>query len=50
MDPALIALLVEKNGADVEAIVNKVGLVTLLSLVPHFMAIVATLQQHKGQS
>ena len=50
MDPSLVLMLVEKNGADIEAIVNKIGLSTLLSLAPHFMAIVNTLQgeQQKG--
>lgn len=44
MNPT-IALILQKNSADIEAIVNKIGMPTLLALVPNFMAILATVQE-----
>ena len=43
MNPTLL-LIVQKNSADIEAIVNKIGVGTLLQLTPHLLAIAATLQ------
>jgi hypothetical protein len=44
MNPILLAVLAEKNGADIEAIVAKIGIGTLLSLAPHLVAILETIQ------
>ena len=46
MDPRLAAILTT-NRADIEAIVAKIGIGTLLELAPHFINIITTLQ--KGQ-
>lgn len=43
MSPILKEVL-EKNGADVEAIVAAIGVSTLIKLAPHFEAIFATVQ------
>lgn len=43
MNPTLM-LILQKNSADIEAIVTKIGVGTLLSLAPHLLAIAATLQ------
>jgi hypothetical protein len=45
MNPALLAALAEKNPADIEAIIAKIGIPTLLSLLPHLIAILTTIQQ-----
>jgi hypothetical protein len=45
MNPALFALLAEKNAADIEAIVAKIGIPTLLAIAPHLYAILTTIQQ-----
>ena len=45
MDPALLAALAEKNAPDIEAIIAKVGIGTLLALLPHLLAIATTIQQ-----
>jgi len=47
MDPALLAALIAKNSGDLEAIVAKVGFPTLLALLPHILAILATVQQQE---
>jgi hypothetical protein len=44
MNPLLLAEIALKNGSDIEAIVAKIGIATLLSLAPNFMAILATVQ------
>jgi hypothetical protein len=44
MNPTL-ALILQKNAADIEAIVTKIGMPTLLAPVPNFMAILATVQE-----
>lgn len=43
MNPT-IALILQRNSADIEAIVTKVGIPTLLSLLPNFMNILTTVQ------
>ena len=43
MNPVLREVL-EKNGADIEAIVAAIGVPTLIKLAPHFEAILATAQ------
>jgi hypothetical protein len=43
MNPTIM-LILQKNSADIEAIVAKIGVGTLISLVPYFLRIVATLQ------
>lgn len=43
MNPT-IALILQRNSADIEAIVTKIGIPTLLSLLPNFMNILATVQ------
>lgn len=45
MNPALLVTLIEKNGADLEAIEAAVGFPTLLKLLPHIVAILNTIQQ-----
>lgn len=45
MNPALIAAIVAKNTADIEAIIAKVGIGTLLSLLPYILNILKTVQQ-----
>lgn len=47
VDPRLAAILTN-NRADIEAIVAKIGIGTLLELAPHFINIITTLQ--KGPS
>jgi hypothetical protein len=44
MNPT-IALVLQKNAADIEAIVPKIGMPTLLALVPNFMNILKTVQE-----
>jgi hypothetical protein len=44
MNP-LIEEVLAKNSADIEAIVAKIGIGTLISLAPHFMAILKTVQE-----
>ena len=44
MNPETLALLAEKNAADLEAIITKIGIPTLLSLLPNVIAILKTLQ------
>ena len=46
----LFLLIAEKNGADLEAIVAKVGLPTLFAILPHLIAIMQTVDQQKGTS
>jgi hypothetical protein len=43
MNPILEEILA-KNGADIEAIVAKIGIGTLISLAPRFLAILKTVQ------
>ncbi len=47
MNPELIAEIASKNGPDLEAIIAKIGIATLLALAPNFMAIVKTVQEHQ---
>ena len=49
MDLTLLARITQNNSADVEAIISKVGIGTLLQLMPHIMAIVKTVQDTKAQ-
>jgi hypothetical protein len=46
MNPVLAAVLA-KNGADIEAIVTKIGIANLLALMPHIMAILTTIDEQK---
>lgn len=46
MNPT-IALILQKNSADIEAIVTKIGMPTLLSLIPNILAILATVEAAK---
>ena len=43
MNPLLEEILA-KNGTDIEAIVTKIGVGTLISLTPQFLAILKTVQ------
>ena len=43
MNPVVRQIL-EKNAADIEAIVQAIGVPTLIKLAPHFEAILATVQ------
>jgi hypothetical protein len=47
MNPELIAEIASKNGPDLEAIIAKIGIATLLALAPNFMNIVKTVQAHQ---
>ena len=48
---SLFLLIAEKNSADLEAIVQKVGLPTLFAILPHVLAILQTVEsQQKGTS
>lgn len=47
MTPELMAEIAAKNGPDLEAIIAKIGIATLLVLAPNFMAIVKTVQAHQ---
>lgn len=40
--PPVIAEILAKNPADIEAIVQAIGISTLIKLAPHFEAIIAT--------
>jgi hypothetical protein len=44
MNPELLAMVVAKNSADIETIVAKIGIGTLLVLTPNFMNILKTVQ------
>lgn len=44
MNPQLLALLAEKNAADLEAIVTKIGVANLIALMPHIVNILETIQ------
>ena len=44
MNPELLAALAQKNATDIEAIIAKIGIPTLLSLLPHLLAIVNTIE------
>lgn len=44
MNPQLLSLIAEKNAADLEAIVNKIGVANLIALMPHIVAILETIQ------
>lgn len=44
MSPLLLALIAEKNSADLEAIISKVGLPTLIAILPNIVAILNTIQ------
>lgn len=44
MNPAQVALLVEKNGADIKALIDIFGIENILKAMPHLMNIMATLQ------
>jgi hypothetical protein len=45
MNPAFLLLLAEKNASDIEAIVAKIGVGNLISLMPNIVNILKTLQQ-----
>jgi hypothetical protein len=47
---AILALIAQKNGLDIEAIIEKVGLPTLIALLPHIIAIYATVEAQKEPS
>jgi hypothetical protein len=49
MNPVLIAEIVKNNSADIEAIVSKIGVGTLLSLLPNILNILATVQKGSGK-
>jgi hypothetical protein len=49
MNPTIM-LILQKNSADIEAIVNKIGVGTLISLTPYFLRIAATLQAPPQQA
>ena len=46
MNPTIM-LIVSRNAKDVETIVARIGLPTLISLIPNIMNIVATLEAQK---
>ena len=46
MNPALAAVLAN-NKADVLAIIQKIGLETIIELAPHFASILTTVQAHQ---
>jgi hypothetical protein len=48
MNPT-IELILTKNAADIEAIVAKIGLPTLIALIPNFLAIVKTIEATPAQ-
>ena len=45
MNPALIAELVAKNGADIKALLEIFGIDNIIKAMPHLMNILATVQQ-----
>jgi hypothetical protein len=47
MNPTLAAII-QKNSADVEAIIASIGVVKLLSLTPHLLAILDTINAQKA--
>ena len=47
MNPIMLTVL-QKNSADLEAIIGKIGIANLLSLMPHIMAIMATVEAQKA--
>jgi hypothetical protein len=44
MNP-LVEKILAQNGADIEAIVQAIGVGTLIKLTPHFLAIMKTVQE-----
>lgn len=44
MNPELLAIIVAKNGADIEAIVSRIGIANLIALMPHIVAILETIK------
>ena len=48
MNLLLLAEIAAKNGSDIDAIVAKIGVGTLLSLAPHFLAIAKTVQDQQA--
>jgi hypothetical protein len=46
MNPTIAAIL-QHNAPDIKAIVDKIGVETLLALAPNFMNILATVQAHQ---
>lgn len=44
MNPELLALIAEKNLADLEAIISKVGIQNLIALLPNIISIFKTIQ------
>lgn len=44
MNSQLVALIVEKNSADLETIVSAIGITTLLKLLPNVMNILGTVE------
>ena len=49
MNIALLAQIVKNNSSDIEAIISKVGLPVLLSLLPNIANILDTVQKGKPQ-
>lgn len=47
MNPQMIALVMQKNASDIKVIINTIGIDNLLALMPHFLAIVQTIQLGK---
>lgn len=47
MNTELIALIVKNNSADLEAIIEKVGIINLITLIPHLLEILKTVQNSK---
>lgn len=49
MDLGILLQLAQKNAADINVIVSKIGVQTLIDLAPHFIAIIETLQEQPAQ-
>lgn len=47
MNPTIAAVL-EKNQADLKAIINKIGIDGLFELMPHITAILKTIQEQQA--
>lgn len=44
MNQELTAALAEKNSEDIATIINKIGIATLMALLPNFLNILKTIQ------
>lgn len=49
MNPQLLAIIA-KNSADLEAIINKIGVANLIALMPNIVAILETIQAQTPKS